>query len=151
MTTTPPYTLDLTPLRDAIQSLEDGIEVVSDLSWFNQQNHKVRNTLIAGVIQNFEFVYEICVKMLRRQLELEAASPEEIDHSSFRDLLRYGGEKGLLDDVEAWLGYRQVRNITSHTYDHEKAERVWQQTKVFIHDARKLLQRLEARNATPPA
>ncbi|MET4001289.1 nucleotidyltransferase substrate binding protein [Marinobacterium sp. MBR-109] len=75
MTDTPlAYTLDLSPLRDAIQSLEDGIEVVSDISWFNQQNHKVRNTLIAGVIQNFEFVYEICVKMLRRQLELEAAA-----------------------------------------------------------------------------
>lgn len=149
--TMPPYILDLSPLQDAIQSLEDGIEVVSDNAWLNQQNQKVRNTLIAGVIQNFEFVYEICIKMLRRQLELEAASPEEIDHSSFRDLLRAGGEKGLLSNVEAWLTYRQMRNITSHTYDHEKAEHVWQQTKIFIHDAKDLLQALESRNATPHA
>ncbi|MET4001290.1 uncharacterized protein with HEPN domain [Marinobacterium sp. MBR-109] len=44
-----------------------------------------------------------------------------------------------------------MRNITSHTYDHGKAEIVWQQTKVFIHDAKALLQQLEARNAAPTA
>ena len=144
--TLPDYRLDLSPLKDSVQSLEDGIEVVSDERWFNQQNPKVQNTLIAGVIQNFEFVYEICIKMLRRQLELDAASADNIDHLSFRDLLRLGGEKGLIDDVEAWFTYRQMRNITSHTYDHEKARQVWQQTQVFINDARLLLQRLEARN-----
>lgn len=143
---TPDYQLDLTPLRDAVQSLQDGIEVVSDEGWFNAQNPKVQNTLIAGVIQNFEFVYEICIKMLRRQLELDADSRDAIDHLGFRDLLRMGGEKGLIEDVEAWLVYRQMRNITSHTYDHEKARRVWEQTLIFIKDAKALLQRLEARN-----
>ena len=51
--------LDLEPLRRALASLEDGLDVVSDAHWFNQQTDKVQNTLIAGVIQNFEFVYEI--------------------------------------------------------------------------------------------
>lgn len=138
--------LDLSALRDAIRSFEDGIEVVGNNDWFSCQNEKVQNTLIAGVIQNFEFVYEICVKMLRRQLELESASPDEIDTTSFKDLLRLGGERGLLADVEAWFGYRQMRNITSHTYDHDKARKVWRQTLVFIEDARSLLRALEARN-----
>lgn len=77
--------LDLTALRSAITSLDDGLAVVSDAAWFNGQDAKVRNTLVAGVIQNFEFVYEISMKMLRRQLELEADSPVDVDQASFRD------------------------------------------------------------------
>lgn len=138
--------LDLGPLRRAIASLEDGLEVVSDSDWFNHQPVKVQNTLIAGVIQNFEFVYEISFKMIRRQIEAESASPDEVDESNFRDVLRVAAEKGMVADVQAWFGYRKMRNITAHTYDHEKALQVYQGTLVFINDARALLARLEARN-----
>ncbi|MBX3638968.1 MAG: nucleotidyltransferase substrate binding protein [Nitrosomonas sp.] len=139
--------LDLSALRDAVGSLEDGLEVVSDSEWFNQQSEKVRNTLIAGVIQNFEFVYEISIKMVKRQIELESASPTEVDETNFRDVLRVAAEKGLVADVEAWFKYRKMRNITAHTYDHEKAQKVYQDTLIFIDDARALLQKLESRNA----
>ena len=138
--------LDLGALRSAVASLEDGLEVVRDTGWFSQQSSKVQNTLIAGVIQNFEFVYEVGFKMLRRQIEREAASPTEVDESNFRDVLRVAAEKGLIGDVEAWFRYRQMRNITAHTYDHEKAQRVYEGTLVFIDDARALLANLEARN-----
>jgi hypothetical protein len=40
-----------------------------------------------------------------------------------------------------------MRNITAHTYDHEKAQQVYQDTLIFIGDARALLRKLEARNA----
>ena len=138
--------LDLTALRSAIGSLDDGLAVVSDSVWFNAQDPKVRNTLVAGVIQNFEFVYEIGVKMLRRQLEAESDSPAEIDQASFRDLLRIAAEKGLIDDVEAWFGFRQMRNITAHTYDHAKAQQVYAGTQAFLTHARALLARLESRH-----
>ena len=139
--------LDLSALRDAVGSLEDGLEVVSDTEWFNAQNTKVQNTLIAGVIQNFEFVYEISIKMIKRQIEAESASPTEVDETNFREVLRVAAEKGLVADVEAWFKYRKMRNITAHTYDHEKAQQVYQDTLIFIGDARALLHKLEARNA----
>lgn len=138
--------LDLSSLRNAVASLEDSLDVVSDDSWFNQQSAKLQNTLIAGIIKNFEFVYEIGVKMLRRQLEAESDSPEEVDETNFREMLRTAGEKGLVADVEAWFKYRQMRNITAHTYDHGKARQVYQETLGFIGDARALLQKLEDRN-----
>ncbi|MGH8577561.1 MAG: nucleotidyltransferase substrate binding protein, partial [Gammaproteobacteria bacterium] len=81
-------TLDLTPLADAIASFEEGLAVVSNDNWFNSQTEAVRNTLIAGVIQNFEFVYELGIKMIRRRIELDAATPAEADFADFRDLLR---------------------------------------------------------------
>lgn len=139
--------LDLSALRDAVGSLEDGLEVVSNSEWFNAQSSKVQNTLIAGVIQNFEFVYEISIKMVKRQIEAESASPDEVDETNFREVLRVAAEKGLIADVEAWFKYRKMRNITAHTYDHEKAQQVYQDTLIFIGDARALLHKLEARNA----
>ncbi|PPU75381.1 hypothetical protein XhhCFBP4925_21455 [Xanthomonas hortorum pv. hederae] len=138
--------LDLTALRNAVSSLEDSLGVVSDSAWFDQQSKQVKNTLVAGVIQNFEFVYEIGIKMLKRQIEAESASPEEVDETNFREVLRVAAEKGLIADVEAWFKYRQMRNITAHTYDHEKAKKVYQGTLDFIVDARDLLQKLETRN-----
>lgn len=139
--------LDLTALQSAIASLGEGIAVANDEKWFYMQSQAVQNTLIAGVIQNFEFVYEISIKMLRRRLELDAASPSEIDQDNFRDLLRSAAEKGLIADVEAWFDYRKMRNATAHTYDHKKAQKVYQGTMAFIADANALLRKLEARNA----
>lgn len=139
--------LDLSALRGAILSLEEGLAVVSNRSWFDAQTPAVRNVVVAGVIQNFEFVYELSIKMVRRQLESEAASPTDVDESSFRDLLRTAAERGLLGDVEAWFGYRKMRNMTAPTYDHDRARQVYDGISAFLADARALLAKLEARNA----
>ncbi len=138
--------LDFSALQGAIISLTEALDVVRESSWFNQQKQAVKNTLIAGVIQNFEFVYELSIKMLKRQMELEAASPEDIDFTSFRGLLRTATEKGLVQNIDAWFQYRQLRNITSHTYNHEKAQQVYQMTIAFLIDAKALLQKLEQRD-----
>jgi nucleotidyltransferase substrate binding protein (TIGR01987 family) len=139
--------LDLTALRNAVASLEGAIGLVGDTTWFSQQPPVLQNTLIAGVIQNFEFVYELSVKMIRRQLELESDSPNEIDAAGFRDMLRIAAEKSLIADVEAWFRYRRMRNLSAHTYDQQKARQIYHDTLTFIGDASDLLARLEARNA----
>jgi len=139
--------LKLDALRNAISALSDGLDIVSDRQWFTQQSTKLQNTLMAGVIQNFEFVYEISIKMIKRQIEMESPSPQEVDHTNFRDILRFAAEKGLIADVDAWFKYRDMRNSTAHTYDHEKARLVYEKTLGFIVDARALLENLEIRNA----
>ncbi len=140
--------LDFSSLQLAITSLTEAIATVVDQQWFNQQKNTVQNTLIAGVIQNFEFVYELSIKMLKRQLALESASPEELDFSSFRGLLRTATEKGLIENIEVWFEYRQMRNMTSHTYDHEKAQKIYEMPRGFLNDASNLLNKLEQRDET---
>ena len=110
------------------------------------QPEKVRNTLAAGVVQNFEFVYELCVKMLRRRLTLDAATPPELAALSFRDLVRLGGQAGLVDDVRAWFTYREMRNLTAHTYDRAKARAMRDGAAALARDAHSLLERLDAAN-----
>ena len=115
--TAPPR--DLSSLRAVLASFEDSLDVVGDAAWFGAQSPRVRNTLMAGVIQNFEFVYAIGFKMIKRRLDLDSASPGDIDGLNFRDILRIAGEAGLVDDAPAWFEYRTMRNITAHTYDPE--------------------------------
>lgn len=138
--------LDLSALRNAIAPLEGALQVIDDHAWFDRQSQIIQDTLMAGAIQNFEFVYELSIKMLRRQRERESDTPGAIDQTGFRDMLRMAGEAGLVANVENWFLHRKIRNITAHTYDREKAQQVHQGALAFITDARSLLASLKARS-----
>ena len=98
-------------------------------------------------IQRFEYTYELAYKMLKRQLEQELPSSEELDHLPFKELIRVGAERGLIADPQRWFDYRDKRNITSHTYDQDKARDVFGALPSFAMDAAELLTRLKARHA----
>lgn len=60
--------------------------------------------------------------MLRRQLEQIAANPAEIREMVFMDMIRTGAEAGLVRQVPSYRVFREMRNMTSHTYDEARAE-----------------------------
>ncbi len=131
--------LDLTPLQKALDSLAFAIN--------RTEREKTDDMLRDSVIQRFEYTYELCWKMLKRRLELDVPSPEAIDAMSFRDMIRAGAERGLIDDPLLWFNYREKRNLTSHTYDEEVAQNVYRTALAFLTDARSLLAALQKRNA----
>ena len=47
-----------------------------------------------GLIQRFEFTYELSHKMLRRYLRETAATPDEVEQMPFADLIRSGKRAG---------------------------------------------------------
>lgn len=130
--------IDLSPLERAIARLAEGLE-----RWrAAPEDDQLRD----GLIQRFEFTYELCHRMLRRYLESVAATPEEIDRMPFPDLIRTGSEQGLLlRDWGAWRAYREMRNKTSHTYDEQVAMEVVAGIEGFLEDARALCENLKAR------
>ncbi len=130
--------LDFTSLQKALNSLNRAI----NRSQAARDDEELRD----AVIQRFEYSYELCWKMLKRQMEQESANPAEIDRLSFRELLREAAERGILTDIERWMDYRELRNITAHTYDESKAQTVYAAALDFYHDAAALLQALEARS-----
>ena len=129
--------LDLTPLDNAIARLDEG--------WTRYQRDVADIQIRDGLIQRFEFTYEISHKMLRRFLELTSANPAEFDGMAFQDMIRTGNERGLLlGDWPAWRKYREMRSRTSHTYDEEVAIEVVKGIPAFQREAAHLLQRLRA-------
>jgi len=137
--------LDFSPLANAINQLEKSLDYATSPLAKNDPGlfEQLRNS----VIQCFEFTYELSHKMLKRFLEETAASTEDIDTRSFQELIRTGNEKGLLrSDWLVWRTYRQARNNSSHTYDADKAEQVYQIAPDFLLEAKHLHQQLIARS-----
>ncbi|MEN2840185.1 hypothetical protein HPFOLIGI_02414 [Mannheimia haemolytica] len=79
--------LDITVLENAFNSLEKTIVSLENQAWFNRQEAIIQDTLIAGAIQKFEFVYELSIKMLKRQLKNIESNDTDIDSTEFRDIL----------------------------------------------------------------
>lgn len=139
--------LDLTPLQKAIAQLDIALAYAnSDQARADANAAQVFRT---AAIQTFEFTYELSWKMLKRYLEISSGSPETIEQMAFADLIRTGNEQALLlSDWPAWKGFRESRSITSHTYDEEKAAKVFATIPRFREEAAFLLQRLEERTPT---
>lgn len=130
--------LDLSPLRNAIARLEEGLE---------RYRRDTADTQIRdGLVQRFEFTYEFAHKFLRRYLAMTAANPADIAEMSFPDLIRTGSEVGLLGKGwPAWRVYRDMRSKTSHTYDEAVAVEVVEGIPDFLEEAAHLLVRLQER------
>jgi nucleotidyltransferase substrate binding protein (TIGR01987 family) len=127
--------LNLTSLKKAIASLEKAVIA---------HQKKVNDDLIRdAAIKRFEYIYELCSKMLRCHLEITEAEAETVDQLSFPDLIRLAAERGLVEHSwDVWNDYRKARNITNHTYDEEKAQAVSEIIPSFLEETKTLLQRL---------
>ena len=138
--------LDTTALDNSFTSLVETLISLENQEWFNAQQSIIQDTLIAGAIQKFEFVYELDIKMLKRQLKRIASNDLDIDSADFRDVIRLSLQYGLIERMEDWLDYRKMRNITSHTYDESKAQQVYNGIFDFLESSRFLLKQLQQRN-----
>lgn len=129
---------DITPLINAIARLDEGLaryrQDITDL--------QIRD----GLIQRFEFTYELSHKMLKRYLEFSSPDPTVFDGMNFQDLIRSANEKGvLLGSWTQWRTYRDMRSRTSHTYDEEIALQVVDGIPAFLQEAEFLRNQLMER------
>ena len=127
-----PY-LDISSLKNAVKQLREGIDIAES----DQGKEIVRD----GVIQRFEYCYELAQKMIKRTLETQF--DEKVDVMAWNDVLRSAAERGLISNVEQWFEYRTERNKTSHTYDASVAALVYMSAKKFLPDVQFLLSTLE--------
>jgi nucleotidyltransferase substrate binding protein (TIGR01987 family) len=136
--------LDLSSIQKAVNSLERSVKVASALIE-GDVDTDLEEVLRAGVIQNFEFTYELCWKFMKRWLE-ENFGNTTVDGITMKELFRVAAENKLITNVESWFNYQRKRNITSHTYDADTAADVYASAIKFLVDAKEFLGRLEARN-----
>ena len=103
-------------LEKATQRLKEGIEL------YNQNPIDI---IRDGLIQRFEFSYELSCKILLRFLKVISANPQQFDTMNFSALIRYAYQQNLLlGNWNNWKKYRDMRNKTSHTYDEKIAKSI---------------------------
>ena len=125
------YAID--KLRDALARMKEGVS--------EAENELDKD----GVIQRFEFTYEMLWKALKIYLEeqgVAAATPLQVGtpRGAFKEAFRLGfieGEEILLDMIED-------RNKTSHIYNKETSEKIFERIKSnYITAVEKVLDKLE--------
>lgn len=127
-----------TPLLNAVARLEEGLARYR----LDTTDTQIRD----GLIQRFEFTYELSHKMLKRYLESVSPTPGEFDTADFQYLIRSGNEQGLLlSDWPSWRNFRDMRSKTSHTYDEKVAQEVVNSIEPFLDESRHLVNQIEAR------
>lgn len=73
----------------------------------------------AGIIQAFEYCFELAWKIMKRLLEERG----KIGNSP-REVFRMAALEGFIVDPEAWFEFLKKRNITLHSYNEAEAEQV---------------------------
>mgnify|MGYP001144604344 CR=1 FL=1 len=126
--------LDLTPLEKAIAALKQSIQICAgnDLPRDAAEKALLRD----GVIQRFEFTFELAWKTLKRYLEEYGSLRKSA--ISIKDLFRMGAEQGLLAETTVWFEYLEMRNQTSHIDNESQAQSVFERVSKFAYDASEL-------------
>lgn len=136
--------LDLSGLAKGISSLDAALRVAQSQN-YDRFSEEEKRVIKAGVIQNFEFTYELCWKYMRRWLEVNVGRSYS-EGVARRELFRLARENHLITDAEAWMRYHEARNNTSHAYDPARADEVFDISAVFLGDAKKLISELKKRD-----
>lgn len=80
-----------------------------------------------SAIQRFEFTSELAWKVVQKFLK-----EEKIICRSPKECLKEAFKFGLIDDDVKWLEMIDDRNLTSHTYDEEKSEEVYERLPDYL-------------------
>ncbi len=138
--------LDLTSLQKALGSLKKAVEIAQAKISGGQASQDEIELMKAGVIQNFEFTYELCWKFMKRWIENNIGA-EVVDGVTRRELFRLSGENRLIADIDQWMEFHYARNLSTHTYNRAVADEVYGIAVKFRDAAEEFFKNLERRNA----
>lgn len=118
-------------LEDALRTLRDGLQ--SPPTSLLERD---------GVIQRFEYTFELAWKSIRAYLL--AAGRSEVSNSP-KPLLRDALEENLIENIQKWFDFLDARNHSTHNYSRLRAEDVFRLAQEFPPYAETLLARLKSK------
>ena len=130
--------------QKSIDSLERSIKAYA-LAVKLSLESDIIESIQAGVIQNFEIVYEQSWKMIKRWLSINIGN-EYVDGINRKELFRLAAKERLIDDFDAWLDFHRSRNETSHIYAQKTANEVFEKAESFLGYAKALYGAIESKN-----
>ncbi len=104
--------------RKALKKLGQAVDIVSEKMEWGQE---VDDLLQEGLIQRFEYTHELAWKVMKDYAEYQGYT----DIKGSRDAFRKGLEMGIIDSVK-WMESIEDRNQTSHNYDDETANEIFE-------------------------
>ncbi|MGE0631430.1 MAG: HI0074 family nucleotidyltransferase substrate-binding subunit [Parachlamydiales bacterium] len=90
-----------------------------------------------SVIQRFEFSIELAWKTAKKTMGTPTVAP--------KDIVREMAQSGYIDNVDVWLRAIDMRNLSSHTYKEDVAEKVYAFAADFLSELHTLLPKLRSK------
>ena len=84
-----------------------------------------------SVVQRFEFSVELAWKTTKRIMGASTTAP--------KDVVREMAQSNYIENVEIWLLAIDMRNLSSHTYKEDLAEKVYSFAQSFLPHLEKLV------------
>jgi nucleotidyltransferase substrate binding protein (TIGR01987 family) len=94
--------LELNSLKKAVASLGRAWNFSRNRLGEKTVGPEEAEVIRAGVIQNFEFTYELCWKFMKRWLEINL-TPGMMEGITRKQLFRFAAENRLIDDYNQWV------------------------------------------------
>ena len=94
----------------------------------------------AGIIQSFEYCYELSWKIIKKVLNSEG-----LEVSTPKQVIREAGSAKIIDDVKLWIEFVNKRNLTVHTYNELVLKEIMEIMPKFKDELSKLIKELENR------
>ena len=92
----------------------------------------------AGIIQFFEMTFELGWKVLKDYLESEGYIVK-----SPRETIKQAFQVGIIENGHVWIDALSNRNLTTHTYDEELANKMTQEIiKIHLPELEKMHEKL---------
>lgn len=103
--------------RRALAKLSEAVESLSDTESLNAP---IQELIKEGVIQRFEYTHELAWKVIKDYAEYQGFT----DVRGSRDAFRKGMQMGIVDSPD-WMDSIEDRNLTSHNYDEDVAQEIF--------------------------
>ena len=137
--------IDLTPMANAVGTLTESLGLIDEYG--KGLPERLQLLVQRGLIQTFEYNYELAIVTMTRYLKETASDPDKHDLAVFEELIRVADEHRLiLSPFARWKAFRHARNMTSHTYVEAKALAVVQLVPEFEKEVAYLLARLQEKS-----
>lgn len=104
--------------RKALNRLTQAVRIVAGQMGSEED---IDDLLKEGLIQRFEYTHELAWKVMKDYAEYQGYT----DIRGSRDAIRKAFEMGLITD-KRWMESIEDRNMTSHNYDDETAEEIYE-------------------------
>lgn len=107
---------------------------------FEEVMKEPKNDIVRdAAIQRFEFTFELVWKTLKAYLEERGAR----DIYFPKDAIRGAFSAGIIDDDPRWFEMIKTRNLTSHVYNEDMAEGVYNELANYLPLIKNLIKEIE--------